>query len=63
MSTALVVRRRLRYGQRLYWVGRVIDGTFVFYADTYAPTGYGFKDKTMAIAAAQEIEERLSTQP
>lgn len=63
MSTELIVRRRLRYKQRLWWIGRIIDGTFVFYADMHAPTGYGFKDKAMALDALKEIKERLSTQP
>jgi hypothetical protein len=60
-STALVVSLRKYHGLKLWWIGRRTGRNFVPYADIFAPTGYGFKDKVEAETMAMAIEERLKT--
>lgn len=62
INTDLVVRRRIMHGRELWWIGRGKGKDFVFYADVYAPTGYGFKSKAKAEKIAKEIEERLRSE-
>jgi hypothetical protein len=40
-------------------IGRGAGDDFVLYTDMHAPTGYGFKEKALALQTIKEIEERL----
>jgi hypothetical protein len=57
----LVVRKRTAHGQRLWWIGRGKGKDFMYHADVYAPTGYGYNDRDLAIIALKEIKERLAS--
>lgn len=49
------------HGVELWWICRKTNGRLVPYADIFAPTGYGFKNRAKAEQAAQRIEEQLTT--
>ena len=58
MTITLVVRKRR--GSPYYWIGRIIEGTFVPYADAYGPTGYGFLSKATAKQQAAVLAAELN---
>lgn len=63
MYNDLIVRNRTYHRQKLWWIGKVIiinnKKCFVPYTDIHSPTGYGYKDKAIALKVAEDLQKAI----